>query len=309
MRLFVRISECGSFTTAAKILNTSTGTISRGMSLLETRLRARLLHRTTRNVALTPAGELYLQRCKQILADVEMAEEEASGAVERPVGKLRIQSFASVGKHYVLPAISEYRALYPDVSIKLSFSQLFPELYTGSTDVAVISTSSSLPDSGLISHLLGSSFYVLCASPDYARTRGLPTTPQELRNHECLILQEPSAPAYEWSLEGPEGRTLIKVSGAVEVNVSDSIAFAVRAGMGIGRLPAFAARQGLADGSLIRVLPQHTLQRIDIYALHPSRRYTDARTKTWVEFLRTHLSTVIARDNESLIEEAGSSRH
>ncbi|WP_206998592.1 LysR substrate-binding domain-containing protein [Trinickia mobilis] len=107
----------------------------------------------------------------------------------------------------------------------------------------------------------------------------------------------------------PEGSTSIKVSGAVEVNVSDSIAFAVRAGMGIGRRPVFAARQGLADGSLIRVLPQHTLQRIDIYARHPSRRYTDARTKTWVEFLRTYLPRTMARNNESLVEVSSSPRH
>jgi DNA-binding transcriptional LysR family regulator len=309
MRAFVRVVECGGFTTAANILDTSTGAISRAVSTLEAHLRTRLLHRSTRRVALTPAGELYLKRCKQILADVEMAEEEAGSALERPAGKLRIQSFASIGQHYILPAISEYRALYPSVSIKLTLSQLFPELYTGNTDVALVTASSPLPDSDLVSQLLGSSFYVLCASPDYARLRGLPTTPQQLRHHECLILEAPGAPAHEWSLDGPDGSTSIKVSGAVEVNVSDAIAFAVRAGMGIGRLPVYAARQGLADGSLIRVLPQHTLQAMNIYALYPSRRYTDARTKTWVEFLRTYLPSVIARDNELLIEESSSLQH
>jgi DNA-binding transcriptional LysR family regulator len=309
MRAFVRIVECGGFTTAANISNTSPGAISRAITTLEARLRTRLLHRSTRRVALTPAGELYLQRCRQILTDVEMAEEEAGSALERPAGKLRIQSFASIGQHYILPAINGYRALYPGVSIKLTLSQLLPELYTGSTDVALVTASSPLPDSDLVSHLLGSSLYILCASPNYARLHGLPNTPQELRHHECLILQAPADPAHEWILDGPDGSTSIKVSGAVEVNFSDSIAFAVRAGMGIGKLPVYVARQGLADGSLIRVLPQHTLQGMNIYALHPSRRYTDARTKTWVEFLRKYLPTEIARDNEFLIDEISSARH
>ncbi|EIF32601.1 transcriptional regulator [Burkholderia sp. Ch1-1] len=301
MRVFARVVESGTFTAAANTLNTSPGAISRAVAELETRLRTRLLNRSTRKVALTPAGEIYLQRCKQILADVEMAEEEASDAQSRPMGKLRVHSFTGIGQYYVLPAIKEYRSRYPNVSVELTLSQRAPELYKGSTDIAVVATSSALPDSDLVSHLLGSSFSVLCASPDYVHQRGMPDSPEQLARHECLILHSPAFPAYEWLLESDNGSESMKVSGAVELNTPEAIGMAARASMGIGVLPIYTALEGLSNHTLVRVLPGYTLQKMNIYALHPSRRYTDARIKTWVEFLRQHLPTVTARDAQ-LIE-------
>lgn len=300
MRAFVRIVESGSFTAAAATLDTTTGAVSRAMAGLEARLRSRLLNRSTRHVAVTPAGELYLERCRRILADIEMAEEEAGNALTRPAGKLRIRSFASVGQHYILPAVGAYRALYPDVAIELALSQRVPELFEGSMDVAVVVTSISLPDSNLVSHLLGVSFSILCASPAYAKAHGLPRQPNQLHDHECLILQTPAFPPHEWVLESDDGVERMKVSGAVTMNVPDSVGVAVREGMGIGILPVYAAIDGLEDGSLVRVLPEYRLQKMKIYALHPSRRYTDARLKTWIEFLRTHLPVVIKRDIAAL---------
>lgn len=300
MRVFVRIVECGKFTTAATTLNTSPAAISRAVTELEGRLRTRLFNRSTRKVALTPAGEVYLGRCRQILADVERAEEEAGDAQQHPSGKLCIHSFTGFGQYYVLPAIKEYRLRYPDVSVELTLSQLTPKLYESSTDVAIVATSSALPDSDLVSHLLGSSFSVLCASPEYVRERGMPSSPGELARHECLILHTPAFPAYEWLLESEKGSESMKVSGQVELNTAESIAIAARASMGIGVLPVYSALDGLADGRLVRVLPRYTLQKMNIYALHPSRRYLDARIRTWVEFLRQFMPTVTARDAHTL---------
>lgn len=296
MRTFVRVAESGTLTAAANTLNTSPGAISRTISELEGRLRARLLTRSTRKVALTPAGELYLSRCKQILADIEKAEEEASDAQTRPVGKLRIHSFTGIGQYYVLPAVKAYRARYPDVSVELTLSHLSPELYEGSTDIAVVATTSALPDSDLVSHLLGSSFSVMCASPEYLRERGVPETPRELDRHECIILQSPAFPTYEWLLESENGSESMKVFGPVELNTPESVAMAVRTNMGIGVLPVYTALDGLTDGTLVRVLPRYKLQKMNVYALHPSRRYTDARIMTWVQFLRHYIPTATARD-------------
>ncbi|MGF6904941.1 LysR family transcriptional regulator [Paraburkholderia sp. GAS348] len=304
MRVFVRVAECGKFTAAAEILNTSPGAISRAITELEMRLRTRLFHRSTRKIALTPAGEVYLDRCKQILADVERADEEASGAQQRPIGKLRIHSFVGFGQYYILPAVKEYRTRYPHVAVELTLSQRLPELYEGSTDVAIVATSAALADSDLVSHLLGTSFSVLCASPEYVRDRGMPRSPSQLAQHECLILHTPAFPAYEWLLESDKGIEAMKVSGSVELNTAESMAMAVSSSMGIGVLPVYSALLGLANGSLVRVLPQYTLQRMNIYALHPSRRYTDARIRTWIEFLREFMPTVIARDAQ-VIERHG----
>jgi DNA-binding transcriptional LysR family regulator len=306
MRVFVRVAACGKFTGAADTLNTSPAAISRAISELEARLRTRLFYRSTRKVALTPAGEVYLERCKRILSDIERAEEEASDAHQHPTGKLRIHSFTGFGQYYILPAIKAYRIRYPDVSVELTLSQRMPEFYEGNIDVAILATSSVLPDSDLVSHLLGSSFSVLCASPEYASERGLPLRPSELTQHECLILHSPAFPAYEWLLESEKGSESMKVSGSVEVNTAESSAMAVRLSMGIGVLPVYSALDGLADGSLVRVLPQYTLQKMNIYALHPSRQYTDARIRTWLELLRQFMPSVIARDAH-LLEEHGTS--
>ncbi|MEM5345653.1 LysR family transcriptional regulator [Paraburkholderia azotifigens] len=302
MRVFVRIVECGSFTAAANTLNTSPGAMSRAIADLEERLQTRLFNRSTRKVALTPAGEIYLERCRQILEDVSRADEEASKAQSRPMGKLRIHAFASVGLSYILPAIKGYRASYPQVSVDLTLSQRAPELFEGVTDVAIVATSSALPDSDLISHLLGSSFSILCASPAYAREKGIPSAPAELVNHECLPLRTPAFPALEWLLESHGRPESMKVSGPVELNTAEAVAKAVRASMGIGVVPVYTALEGLADGSLIRVLPEYTLQKMNIYALHPSRRYIDARIRTWVEFLRHFIPKAITRDSQLLEE-------
>lgn len=303
MRVFVRVVEAGSFTAAAQSLTSTIGAMSRAVSELEAHLRTRLMNRSTRRLALTTAGERYLKRCQQILADVGTAEEEASCAHERPNGALRMHSYASIGQHYVLPAISRYRALYPEVTVELNLSQRMPDLFEGSADVAVV-TASSLPNSELVSLLLGATFNILCASPAYLRTHGAPQQPRDLARHDCLILQTPAFPANDWLLEGPSGSELMQVSGPVQVNIAESLVVAIREGMGIGMLPLYAAIDGLRDGSLVRILPQYTLQRMNIYALYPSRKFIDAKTRTWVEFLRTHMPKVIARD-EALLAEVG----
>lgn len=301
MRVFVRVVEAGSFTAAAQSLNSTTGAMSRAVSELEAHLRTRLLNRSTRRLALTTAGERYLKRCQQILADVGTAEEEASCAHERPSGALRMHSFASVGQHYVLPAISRYRKLYPEVTVELTLSQRMPDLFEGSSDVAVV-TASTLPDSDLVSHQLGSTFSILCASPGYVRTHGAPQTLRDLARHECLILQTPASPAHEWQLEGPLGSEVMDVTGPVQVNIAESLAVAIREGMGIGMLPLYSAIDGLRNGTLVRVLPEYTAQKVNAYALYPSRKFIDAKTRTWVEFLRTHLPKVIERDEALLAE-------
>ncbi|MGF6960348.1 LysR family transcriptional regulator [Paraburkholderia youngii] len=303
MRVFVRVVEAGSFTAAAQSFNSTTGAMSRAVSELEAHLRTRLLNRSTRRLALTTAGERYLKRSQQILADVDIAEEEASCAHERPTGALRMHSFASIGQHYLLPAISRYRELYPDVTVELTLSQRMPDLFEGSADVAVIGAS-MLPNSDLISFPLGTTFSILCASPAYVRAHGAPQEPADLAHHECLILHTPAFPPHEWTLDGPNGSELMEVDGPVHVNIAESLIVAIREGMGIGMVPLYAAISGLRDGTLVRVLPEYTLQKTTVYALYPSRKFIDAKTRTWVEFLRSHLPKVIARDEALLAEVA-----
>ncbi|AFQ49814.1 LysR family transcriptional regulator [Burkholderia cepacia GG4] len=265
MRAFVRIVEAGSFTAAAQSLDSTTGAMSRAVSELEQHLRTRLLNRTTRRLSVTPAGEKYLKHCSQILADLDGSEEEASRACEHPVGELRMHSFAGIGQQYVLPAISLYRAQHPEVSVELTLSQCMPNLFEGSCDVSVI-MAPSRPDSDLVSHELGSTYSILCASPRYLDAYQIPRTPEELAPHDCLILRTPAFPAHEWTLDGPQGSVEMRVDGPIHVNIAESLAAAIRENMGIGILPVYSAIGGLRDGSLVRVLPEYKLQKTNIHA-------------------------------------------
>ena len=303
MRVFARVVESGSFTAAAISMNSSTGAMSRAVSELEEHLRTRLMTRSTRKLSLTTAGERYLKRCLQILADIDGAEEEASCAHEHPSGTLRMFSFASIGQHYVLPAIAQYRRQYPDVSVDLTLSQRMPDLFEGTSDVAIISAA-SLPDSEMVSQPLGATFSILCASPEYVRLQGMPERPADLAQHQCLTLHTPAFPANEWTLDGPDGVQTMNISGPVQVNIAESLAVAIREGLGIGMLPLYAAVEGLCNGSLVRVLDQHILQKTNIYALYASRRFVDAKTRTWIDFLRTYLPAMIERDEAVLADVA-----
>jgi DNA-binding transcriptional LysR family regulator len=301
MRIFTRVVESGSFTAAALTFDSAPSAMSRAVSDLESHLHVRLLTRSTRSLALTPAGEIYLNRCKQILSDIARAEEEVNQAHLRPAGTLRIVSFASIGQHYILPAIARYRALYPEVRVELTLSQATPSLYAMGGDVAIF-PAPSLSDSEMISHTLGSTHNVLCASPEYVRTQGMPVEPSDLASHDCLTLSMPGFPTCEWKFERSGHIEVVHVNSLLQANIAESLIVAIRNGMGIGALPSYAAVAGLQDGSLVRVLPQYQLPKMNIYVLYPAGKFIDARTKTWVTFVREYLSELIARDEAALFD-------
>lgn len=300
MRVFVRVVESGSFTAAAQHLNTTTAYASRAVSDLEAHLHTRLLNRTTRRIALTEAGERYLQRCQQILAYVEQAEAEAGDAHARPSGKLRLHTVASFGTHYIVPAVGRYQRRYPDVSVDMTLAQRIPDLLDEGYDVSVV-LGYDLPDSGLISQRLGTVFSIACAAPSYLERRGVPRTPADLVDHSCLRLVTPSSVFDKWVFDGPEGTETYNVSAPTfQVNGADSMAVAVREGMGVAVLPTYAAMRWLESGELVWILPEYTSMPLNIYALYPSRQYLDAKIRTWVDFLHDELPATLTAEQAAL---------
>jgi len=299
MRVFMRIVEDGSFTAAARHMNATTAYVSRAISDLETHLRTRLLNRTTRRIAMTEAGERYLQRCEQILAYVDEAEAEASDAQARPSGTLRVHAMTSLGQHYVIPAISRYQQAYPEVNVELTLAPRIPDLFDEGYDVSVV-LATELPDSGLIAQKLGVTYSVLCASPDYLKRYGTPRTLAELRQHNCLQLVSPVFVPDVWTFQGPGGIENVPITGSFQVNVAESMLVAVREGMGIGSVPAYSAIDGLESGEFVRVMPQHGLQHLNVYALYASRQYLDAKIKAWIDVLRQSLPAAMQGDEDAL---------
>ncbi len=287
MRAFVRVVDAGSFTAAALQSATSTAQVSRQVAELESQLQARLLHRTTRRLALTEVGERFLEQSRQILAQLEQARLEASGAHLTPRGRLRVHSTTGLGIQMLATLASRYSEQYPEVNLELMLSQRQPDLLGESLDV-VITLSRELPDSELIAQNLGSVFNLVCAAPSYLRQHGTPATPQELQQHRCLRLVDPVF-ADAWKFNDGDAVHLIHPGDTFKVNVAEAMASAAEAGMGICLLPDYVAAPALQRGTLVRLLPGFRLQCKHIYALYPSRRFLDAKIKTWLDFLKLEL--------------------
>jgi len=298
MRAFVRVVDSGSFTAAATSLQLSNAQVSRLVSDLETSLQARLLHRTTRRLAVTDAGERYLQRCRNILAEVQDAAIEASGAHLTPRGRLRVHSITSLGTLHLAPLVADYTVRYPEVTLELTLSQRMPDLLEEGHDV-VITLSRDLPDSELVAQRLVDLYSVVCAAPEYLEQHGIPKLPQDLYEHRCLRSIDPLF-SDRWVFQDGDEELIVRPGDTFQVNVAEAMAQAAAAGMGICLLPNFVAAKSLQQGSLKRLLPQFRLHQRSIYALYPSRSFLDAKTRTWIEMLKEELPKAFALDQEVL---------
>lgn len=291
MRVFVRVVETGSFTAAAQALGYSTAQTSRLLSELESSLQARLLQRSTRRLALTEVGTRYLERCRLILGEIEDANAEAAGAHLIPRGHLRVQSTTGMGIQLLAPLVARYVKLYPQVNIDLTLSQRQPDLLEEGHDV-VITLSGDLPDSEMIGQPLGSIFSVISAAPSYLQNHGVPLTPADLNQHRCLHLVDPLF-TDSWTFRDEHGEQSIRPGNVFQVNVAEAMAQAAQAGLGICLLPDYVAVDSYQRGSLVRVLPHYRLHEKSIFALYPSRRFLDAKVRTWVEFLKQEIPKVL----------------
>jgi DNA-binding transcriptional LysR family regulator len=298
MRFFIAVAQSGSFTAAAQLLDTTTTNVSKTITALEARLHTRLINRTTRRLALTEAGMRYLERCEKIIDDVRDADEEAGTAQSLPVGRLKIHTMSAIGNHYVIDAIARYREIHPTVMFDLTLTNRVPDLLEEGFDMSIV-LAHDLPDSGFVAQRLGVTYSVLCASPAYLEKRGIPNSPAALAEHECLRIVNTVMPAETWIFEGPEGMETITIPvSPLHINTADGMTVAINKGMGIGIQPIASAVDGLRAGTLVRVLPQYRMEELNLYAIYPSRKFIDAKTRTWVDFLKQSIPQRLAADQD-----------
>ncbi|MDR6917927.1 DNA-binding transcriptional LysR family regulator [Pseudomonas sp. 3296] len=298
LRCFIAVAQSGSFTAAAAMLDTSTTNISKAVSSLEARLQTRLINRTTRRLALTEAGQRYLQRCEKIIEEMREADEEAGTAHTQPVGRLKIHAMSAVGNHYVINAIARYRETHPSVMFDLTLTNRLPDLLEEGYDMSIV-LARDLPDSGFVAQRLGITYSILCASPAYLKKRGIPDAPGALGAHDCLRIVNTVMPAQNWVFEGPEGvETVSTPMSPFHVNTADAMTVAISNGMGIGIQPIASAVEGLKAGTLVRVLPEYHFEELSVFAIYPSRKFVDAKIKTWVDFLKNYIPVLLASDEK-----------
>ncbi|MEH6348850.1 MULTISPECIES: LysR family transcriptional regulator [Pseudomonas] len=299
MRAFVCVAETGSFSCAAKRLGCTNSYVSRAIATLEAHLQTRLLNRTTRQIALTEAGQRYLSRCEHIFLSLELAAAEASDMIAQPVGKLRVHSMTGVGLHYIVKAIAGYRKLYPGVNFEMTMANRVPDLVEEGFDVSVV-LATEPQSSDMVWEQIGETYGVLCASPLYIEEHSLPTSLQDLTHHQCLRILSRVMTLDSWIFTGLSGEEAVEIRNSpLTVNHGDAMLRAIQCGMGVGILPIYSAQQGLQDGTLIRVLSEYKLQSINIYALYQPREHLDAKIRTWISYLRKSFPEMLNETSSS----------
>ena len=286
MSVFIRAADARSFTDAGTQLGVSSSAIGKSIARLEERLGVRLFHRSTRSITLTPEGVLYLESCKRIFLEIEMAEQELALTKSAPSGLLRV-SLPMVGM-LLMPAISRFLAAHPQVTLDLDFSDTLVNVIDDGFDV-VVRTGESV-DSRLTSRILGTFSLQLVASPAYLRKAGKPAQPKDLLRHACLHHKFPTTGKLErWPLKSDDDSAELHLPTTAVASTVEPLITMAENGLGITCMPDFAVRTQLAEGTLVQVLSEFTEYTGRFRALWPSSRYLSPKVRAFVDFMGAHL--------------------
>jgi DNA-binding transcriptional LysR family regulator len=280
--VFASVVKHSSFAKAAEELSLSPSGVSRIVTRLEERLGVRLVQRTTRSLSLTEAGAAFHARASQILDDLRDAEAEVQRATAQPRGNLRVTASLMFGEYYIGPLMGELLSSFPELSIELMLTNRFVDIIDEGIDLAI--RIGALSDSRLIARRLCTNQRILVASPSYIDKHGVPSHPDEIADHECIIYTG-FAKAREWRLIGPGGPCSVGISGRVATNNIDVLHDSATRGLGLSVAATMAAYQLLLDGKLVRVLPDYSFEPTAIFAVYPSARQLTTKVRAVVDFL------------------------
>lgn len=280
-RVFVSVAEHGSLTQAAEHLDMSTAMVSRYLAAIESWLGTRLLHRTTRRISLTEAGQAALAGCRQLLDLAEDVKHQAGEVSRTPSGRLRIASSPSFAEAQLAPALVEFQQRHPEVGFSLMVTDRSIDLAAERIDLAVRITNSLEPT--MIARPLASCRSVLCAAPAYLSAQGEPRTVKALQSHRCLTHAIVGAAQFRFR----QRQQLIEVPVMEGLSTNDTSVLrrAVIEGGGIGILPTYLIGEDLKQGRLVRVLPSVEPEALGIHAIFLSRQHQPLALRLLVDFL------------------------
>jgi DNA-binding transcriptional LysR family regulator len=282
MQTFVRVVEAGNFTAVAKELNTTQPTISRQIAALEDHLGVRLITRTTRAHTLSDDGRAFYDHAKRVLEALSEAENSVGKRRTKPSGTLRLSASVVFGRLILLPKLKRFMERYPDVDIDLVLNDGFSDLVGEAIDVAI--RIGEVKDPGLVSRKIGLTKRSAVATPAYFKAHGIPKTPQELVDHECLIYTR-LATGARWTFYRGKDAIDVNVRGRLHVNSTEAVREAVLAGFGIGLIPLFHFTDEFKTGKLRQVLSDFQPDAFPIQAVYPSRRYVPLKVRAIIDFL------------------------
>jgi len=280
LELFVRIAATHNISLAGKELNLSPAVASAYINKLEENLGARIIHRTTRKVSLTEAGQSFLPHAENVLSSVEAAKSAVGSGNITPQGTLRVTAPASFGRMHIIPAIKGFFDHYPDLKIDLRLSDSIIDMVEGGFDIAI--RDANLSDSSLIAKKLARDSRIVCASPEYLKKYGTPKTPKDLPQHHCISLMG----LENWVFETPDGPTNIKVHPSFRTDNGEAVRDACVSGIGITITSIWCSHQQLKSGKLIQILEDFPLASpTDIWAVYPSSRLLAPKVRVFIDYL------------------------
>ncbi|XPF95435.1 LysR family transcriptional regulator [Colwellia sp. RE-S-Sl-9] len=279
LKLFIRIAATHNISLAGSELRLSPAVASSHINKLEAGLGVRLIHRTTRKVSLTEEGEAFLPHAEDVISSIEAARASVGAGNAFPRGTLRVAAPASFGRMHILPALTKFLTLYPDLNVDLKLSDTIVDLVEGGFDIAI--RNSELKDSSLIARKLAPDNRILCVSPTYLAKNDEPKFPEELNLHQCITLMG----LDDWAFHTPNGQVNIKVKGNLRTDNGEAVRDACINGLGITISSKWSVYKHLQNGELIQILNEYPLASdTAIWAVYPSSRLLAPKVRAFIDY-------------------------
>jgi LysR family transcriptional regulator for bpeEF and oprC len=284
MRVFVRVVEAGTFTSAANSLRMPKPTVTKLIQGLEGHLRIKLLNRTTRRVSVTPDGSAYYERVVRLLGDLEDIEASVTHAKERPKGRLRIDAGAAISNLLILPALPTFLAKYPDIHVEFGVSDRPADLIGDNVDCVI--RAGPLLEPSLVARHIGDLRWITCATPDYFAKYGRPTHPTDLESgHVFAGYFFPRSGRMRPFVFQRDGKRIEITPGPrVAVNDSSALFSSVRAGLGLAQLLSFMVSCNRATSELETVLNDWQPEAMQVHVLYPANRHLSTKVRVFVDW-------------------------
>lgn len=282
MAIFARVVEEKSFSAAARRLGLSKSLVSKQVTQLERSVGARLLNRTTRALSLTEAGGVFYEHCSRIVEELEEAKLAVGRLHSEPRGLLRLSVPVAFGRLHIAPALPDFLGRYPEMKIDMATTDRFVDLAEEGYDLAI--RIADQPAAALVARKLAPVNRKLVATPEYFERYGVPRSPADLEQHNCLTYTYFN-PQDPWRLRGPDGDISVRATGNLRVNDDDALAAAVLRGLGLALLPTFLIGGELQSGRLQGALSQYIPLERHIYAVYLANRQVSAKVRAFIDFL------------------------
>lgn len=283
LAFFSLIMKHGSLVAAAQELGVTPPSVSKRLAALESRLRVRLLNRTTRRISLTPEGETYLAEGVRIITDLESLEQRISGGNIIPKGLLKINATFGFGRRYIAPQLSLFARHYPEVEVQLQLTDRPVNLTEQGFDA--VFRFGEIPDARDTARKIADNRRLICASPAYLKQHGVPATPRELQKHSCILLRESDEIYGSWHFHAGARQETVKVRGPLSANDGEcAIAWALD-GHGIILRSEWDVAPFLRSGRLRVLLEDWQLPPADVYIVFPTKNHLSAKTRALVDFM------------------------